>query len=218
MEKHQPDEKQIRQAAIEEEEKIRTEARIKTEKEIKKKEDEKKVKWGCMGCLGILALFFLAVILFGGSNDNEGREMEETPHVEEGVGIAMGGKEYLTEVIGIAEVRNEALDEIVLILEGDDWVKIYYDTPERNRLIVNMAIVKLSYESVTRLTPPEEMEEVHELVLKAFDKSSQAMTIYADWMDNKDEDMLAEAGQLMRESSELWDEAGALLRELLLPY
>jgi hypothetical protein len=141
--------------------------------------------------------------------------------------IIGGGLYYLIHQSQDNELTEEEIFEIgyeavmdqttVDISDSTDYIKkIKEEKPslaswseeEKSEAIAHTEVINKSYERIKGLGVPPKYEEFHlNTLLPSLEKRSQAMTLFREWIENEDEDKLAEHNRLMEETEPALDQA-----------
>ncbi len=188
---------------------------------------KKLFQWGCVGTLALL----LCVILFGIADLVGDREetIASLPSVTTPTStfldqvplsrasdtstptISPETAQYLVALARQAMIMGTALQTMGDLLQNPRL----FDEEWRILVAAKIAAIRLVYEEMTKLNPPQEAAEIHYAVLDAASDCNKAMDYLVTGLDNFDSDALNQAQALILSCGAKFEEATALVDNLL---
>lgn len=132
-----------------------------------------------------------------------------TPTVRPGVPLDV--QLYFAEVIENTEAIRLALQNIGELAENP----LFFDEDWRTDMVINMALIRVSHQSLQELNPPEEVRHIHTALLDATSDCNAALDHIAAGIDNLDPEEMDIATRLNESCADKARIATRLITEYL---
>lgn len=141
-------------------------------------------------------------------NDEEEEEIDEEEEIVDEDEETMSERDYFYDMIDFTEEANDIQSKLVDLSRKADFSEEWKD-----EVMKATSRLKELISDVEEITPPSEMEEIHEEYLAGVEKYKEAVDYYRGGAEREKEDAIKDAVKLLREGEEHLNRGYTMLYE-----